>query len=202
MPFRTLGRTMISSSELASLTSDSQVLDGIDCFAIQAVYTDATPVHKTFVAANVTINPANTITITSHGFVTGLKVALTGTNLPTGLSATDYWVIKVDVNTIKLASSLVNSAAGTPVTITNAGTTADADLTPAALGSNVLKLQMGNDNTNWTDISSQTVTISAAGSVCWNNVTPGYRYVRALYTPSAGAVSIAVTINGVLMGAR
>ena len=201
MSFRSLGANLINNAELAATTSVSQILDGVDNFAIQAVYSDATPGAKSFVAANVT-PAADTITITSHGFVTGLKVALSGTNLPGGLSATNYWIIKVDANTIKLASSLVNSAAGTAVDITSAGTTADAALTPASISGNVLKLQMGNDNTNWTDISGDTVTISAAGSVCWNVVTPGYRYVNVLYTPSAGAVNLLVTINGVLMGAR
>jgi hypothetical protein len=65
--------------------------------------------------------------------VTGLKVALSGTNLPTGLSATNYWVIVIDADTISLASSLANAVAGTKVDITAAGTTADAALRPPLL---------------------------------------------------------------------
>jgi hypothetical protein len=135
--------------------------------SVQAVYTDATPVHQGFVAANVKTNvqsPASSIAITAHGFFTGLKVALTGTNLPTGLSATNYWVIVIDANTISLASSLANAVLGTKVAITAAGTTADADLAPAALGSVVIKLQASNDGVNFTDISGKTVTVAATGS--------------------------------------
>lgn len=164
--------------------------------SVQAVYTDATPAAKTFVAANVTVNPANTITITAHGFFTGLKVALSGTNLPTGLSATNYWVIYVDANTISLASSLANANLGTAVHITAQGTTADAALTPAVLGGVVVKLQMSNDGTNFTDISGDTVTISAAGSVLWDLGQVTYRTLRVLETPSAGALNLTLNFNG------
>lgn len=164
--------------------------------SVQAVYTDATPAAKTFVAANVTVNPTNTITITAHGFFTGLKVALSGTNLPTGLSATNYWVIYVDANTISLASSLANAVLGTAVHITGQGTTADAALTPTALGGVVVKLQMSNDGTNFTDISGDTVTISAAGSTLWDLGQVTYRTLRVLETPSAGAINLTLNFNG------
>src|ERR1700754_2492449 len=102
-----------------STTAQSAVLKltEADTVAYQLHYTDTTPGAQNFIAANVT-PAADTITITAHGFFTGLKVALTGTNLPGGLSATNYWVIVVDANTIKLASSLANANAGTPVDIT------------------------------------------------------------------------------------
>jgi hypothetical protein len=66
---------------------------------------------------------ADTITIASHGFTTGQRVfvASNGT-YPTGLAtATAYWVIVVDANTIKLASSLVNALTPTPIDITGLG---------------------------------------------------------------------------------
>ncbi len=165
--------------------------------SVQAVYTDATPGAKTFVAANVTVNPANTITITGHGFFTGLKVALTGTNLPTGLSATNYWVIVVDADTIQLASSLANAEAGTPVHITGQGTTADATLTPAAVSGVVVKLQASNDGVHFTDISGKTVTISAAGSVLWDLGMVTYRVLRVNEAASAGAINITLYFNAV-----
>jgi hypothetical protein len=57
-----------------------------------------------------------------HGFVTGDKVQLTSTGtLPAGLAlATDYYVIRVDANNFKLASSAALAAAGTAVDITAA----------------------------------------------------------------------------------
>jgi hypothetical protein len=167
--------------------------------SVQAVYTDATPVHKTFVAANVKTNvqsPASSITITAHGFSTGLKVALTGTNLPTGLTATNYWVIVIDANTISLASSLANAVAGTKVAITGAGTTADADLTPATL-SQAVKLQCSNDGDNFVDISGDTVTITSAGTSLWDLGFPCYRVLRVVTTATSGAMTLTLIFNAV-----
>lgn len=178
----------------ASTTAQSAVLKltEADSVAYQLHYTDATPAHKTFVAANVKTNvqsPASSITITSHGFFTGLKVALTGTNLPTGLSATDYWVIVIDENTISLASSLANASAGTKVAITAAGTTSDADLTPAAV-SQVYKLQQSNDGVTYFDVSGITVTISGSGDTLWLISAPPTLYHKVVGTPTAGALTI------------
>jgi hypothetical protein len=129
------------------------------------------------------------ITITSHGFSTGLKAALTTAGvLPTGLSATNYYMIKIDDDTIQLASSLANAEAGTKVNITGEGTGTHT-LTPSTSASNVFKLQKSNDNSNWTDISSMTVTIATTtGTSIFEIASPAYRYMRALYTPSAGQV--------------
>jgi hypothetical protein len=65
-----------------------------------------------------------TITRAAHGYYTGLKVQLSSTvTMPTGLvAATDYWVIVVDADHFKLASSLANALASTPVNITAVGT--------------------------------------------------------------------------------
>lgn len=166
--------------------------------AVQPVYTDVTPVHKTFVAADVTVL-ADTITITTHGFFTGLKVALAGTNLPTGLSATNYWVIVVDANTIKLATSLALALAGTAVDITAQGTTNDADLTPAVL-SQVVKLQMSIDGTNFEDISGKTVTVSSTGTKVWDLQFPCYKIIRVVVTPTTGAMTLVLNFNAINIG--
>lgn len=58
------------------------------------------------------------MTVTSHGWVTGDQVVAMGT-LPTGLvTSTTYYVIKVDANTLKLASTWANAMAGTSVDLT------------------------------------------------------------------------------------
>jgi len=61
-----------------------------------------------------------------HGFVTGLKVALSINSgaLPAGLSATDYWVINLGANTFKLATTYALAIAGTTAVFTDNGTTA------------------------------------------------------------------------------
>lgn len=63
------------------------------------------------------------INITSHGYVDLQKVQVSnsGGALPTGLSAsTDYWIIYVDADNFKLASSYANSVADSAVDITAA----------------------------------------------------------------------------------
>jgi hypothetical protein len=140
----------------------------------------------------------NTATIASHGFVTGMKFALTtGTTLPAGLSATNYYAVVIDANTIKFATSLANAVAASPtvVDITDYGVGTHT-ITPTALGSVVVKLQASNDGTNFTDITNMTVTIAAAGNQVWDLGSPGYRYVRILHTPSAGVINLSVVLNG------
>jgi len=78
------------------------------------------------------------ITVTSNSWLyTGQAVALTGASLPTGLSATTYYVIRVSATVIKLATSVANANAGTAVDITADGSgtcTLTQTLTSRALG--------------------------------------------------------------------
>lgn len=87
-------------------------------------YSSVTPnlkATKNFADGDVTVG-SDTINITAHGYETGDYVQLTTTGtLPTGLSpATDYWVIRVDADNIKLAASLADAESGTAVDITAA----------------------------------------------------------------------------------
>lgn len=66
------------------------------------------------------------LTAAAHGLTTGdgpVRGTNSGGALPAGLAlATDYWAIRVDDNTFKLATSLPNAIAGTAIDITTAGT--------------------------------------------------------------------------------
>lgn len=138
------------------------------------------------------------VTITTHGQQTGSKGQMTTSSaLPTGLStSTDYFIIKIDANTVQFASSLANAVAGTAIDLTNAGVGTQT-FTPTASTGNILKLQAGNDGVNYADISGDTVTIAtSSGSTVWDLGTPGYRYVNILYTPSAGQITLSVILNG------
>lgn len=75
----------------------------------------------TFVDGDVTVG-TETINIGSHPFYNLQRVQLTSSGtLPDGLSlATDYYIIYVDANNIKLASSKENAEVGTAVDITAA----------------------------------------------------------------------------------
>lgn len=65
----------------------------------------------------------NVITFANHGFYTGLKVRLTTLSaLPSPLAVdTDYWVIKVDDNKFKIASTFANAVGGTEIDLTSTG---------------------------------------------------------------------------------
>ena len=141
------------------------------------------------------------LSIPSHGFTTGLKGQLTTTGtLPAGLSlATDYFVIVVTSGTIKFATSLALANAGTAVDITDTGTGVHT-FTPTTLSSATLKLQGSNDGTNYDDLASQSVTISAAGNELFHVSNPAYEYLRILFTPSAGAVGLTVKVVGKRIG--
>lgn len=79
------------------------------------------PSSVDFVDGDVTVGD-DSIAESSHGYNTGDKGQLTTTGtLPAGLSlATDYYIIKVDNDNFKLASSLANAVAGSAVDITAA----------------------------------------------------------------------------------
>ena len=95
---------------------------------------------ESFAAAAVTV-ATDLITVQSNvdRWITGMKVRATTTGtLPTGLAlATDYFVIRVDAVSIKLASSLANAVAGTAIDITAQGSgthTLTHSLTARAIG--------------------------------------------------------------------
>ena len=83
---------------------------------------------KTVAAADVT-TADDTLTITGHGYATGLRVVYTaeGGTAATGLTdGTSYYVIKVDANTIKLAASEEHALADSPTAIGLTGAGNDA----------------------------------------------------------------------------
>jgi hypothetical protein len=88
---------------------------------------DGAAVSEAFAEGQVNITD-NTLTLTAHGAVTGygpVRFALTGdaSALPAPLAiSTDYWLIRIDANTVKVATSFANALAGTAIDITDVGT--------------------------------------------------------------------------------
>lgn len=85
-------------------------------------------------------------TAANHGLVTGWAVMVknSGGALPTGLSAaTVYWVIVLDTNTYKLATSRANALAGTALSISDNGTGTQTATTTASAGSGSTFLPAG-----------------------------------------------------------
>ena len=88
---------------------------------------------------NVVNHVADTITINNHRFLTGSRVTYTnggGGNITGLTTGTVYFVIKVDHNTIKLATTAVRAASGTAINITGTGTGASHTLSVAFDGVN------------------------------------------------------------------
>jgi len=68
----------------------------------------------------VTIATPGVVTLTAHGLVTGDQIYITTTGaLPTGLTAnTLYYVIYIDANTVRLATTRANALVPTPINTT------------------------------------------------------------------------------------
>lgn len=152
-------------------------------------------------AVNVT---DNTLTISSHGLITGVKFALSinSGSLPAGTSATNYFAIAVDSNTVKLATSYANAVAGTVVDITDQGT-ADKTitLTPTTAAA-TMKLQCSNDAGTWHDISGATQDLATSGTKLWDSsmtasMPKGVSYLRAVTTQTSGTGLFDIVVRGI-----
>lgn len=67
---------------------------------------------------------SDTLTYTAHGYVTGDIIKFPTVGTVTGITTLlSYFVIRVDANTIKVATSFANAAAGTSIDLGGATTT-------------------------------------------------------------------------------
>ncbi len=159
-----------------------------------------THVHGTAGIASAVNVTDNTITIATHGYPTGLKVALTinsGT-LPAGTTATNYYIIPATAGTVSLATSVANAIAGTAVDITDQGdATKTMTLTPAGLGTGTLKLQASNDGTNYDDLTSMTTAaLTAGGNKLLKLASTCHKWTRVVYTAGTGALTASYVVCG------
>lgn len=58
------------------------------------------------------------------------------------------------------------------------------------------KLQSSNDNSNWTDISGATATITADGADMINVSAAGYKWIRGVFTRTTGTADFVVNVSG------
>lgn len=192
-------RLKSNDSETVSFTSEtyssSVQIKSAASVGIFLNNTVAASTADTFVDADVTV-AADTIALPSHGWLTGRKVAATTSGvLPGGLSATDYFIIKVDANTVKLATNLANALAGTAVDITSAAGGGTHTLTPAALASASYQTQISPDEgTTWFDLASATANITSTGKMFEKHEFPPWSHVRIKFSASAGQVSTVINI--------
>lgn len=91
---------------------------------------------------------------TAHGLNTGdgpVRVSNSGGALPAGLAAaTDYWIVKVDADHFKFATSFANALAGTVIDLTTNGTGTQTLVHQAGTLSPILPLVVtGSAAANW-----------------------------------------------------
>ncbi len=148
----------------------------------------------------------DTITIASNGFGTSLQVlfsTLTASTPPAPLTnQTTYYTIKVDGNTIRLATSATNAQTNIYLNLTTQGTTNKTfRLTPLGItGTPAWKWQVSNDDTNWSDLGVTSVTLASpytSTTTYWDFGNTNTHYIRLKVTgPTAGAINIKVKPNG------
>jgi hypothetical protein len=200
--------TQTISNITGTTYGDPIPLNGAMTVAVQSAVDVNTPSNKTFAAAAVDIG-TDTITLTAHGYPTGLKVQISNPGtLPTGISpTTDYFVISLTANTFQLASTLADAIAtpAVPIDISAQGSGTNTVGVTALAGANV-KLQVTNDpntpdaSTIWSDVASATsITVDAnfyLSQTMSSTVPPTGNWTRIAYTLTAGSLS---TVNEVVV---
>ncbi len=166
---------------------------------------DITIANNPFYAKNVANGQASMVALPV--LYTSGTIAISGlTNQST------YYVVPMDVNTIRLSSTSANAQAGIAVTLLSSSTPTTAHtftLTPLAIaGTPSFKWQVSNDGSLWQDytttssgvaVSSVTVASYTAGGAAtsWDFGPFGYTYIRlAVISPTAGGLNLLVTMNG------
>jgi len=99
---------------------------------------------------NIVNHVADTITINNHRFLTGSRVTYTnggGGNITGLTTGTVYFTIKIDHNTIKLATNASNANSGTAINITGTGTGISHTLSVAFDGVNTKFVATHSDGT-------------------------------------------------------
>lgn len=121
------------------------------------------------------------IAIPDHGYETGegpFRITTDGGTIATGLAVdTDYWIIRVDDDTIQFAASLSDAEDGTPVDI-SAANTESYILGAAGHGSTP-----ASDGYGWAGTLVPTVD-SAAASDDYNSILIGEGFTAVVAAPS------------------
>lgn len=186
---RLIDRTEALAEITGTINSPTIDLEGSRNYSIQTEIAVGTPTTKVLASATDINITTDIFTSAAHGFTTGLKVQVsTSLTLPAPLVAvTDYFIIVVDTNTFKLATSLAFALVGTQIDITTTGT-GNQTVTPTALTAASVKLQKSNNSIVWIDDAAAT-SITASVNLIFEKVDPTYKYARLQYTLTAGVMA-------------
>lgn len=182
-------KTKVDAAPAAAALVDVAVTGGVGGQVVAAHTHLATGTNNSFTKHTET-NP-DRITIATHGLYTGSKVVTsTGGTLPNNLTATTHYVIKIDANTLQLATSLANALAGVCITLVDDGSGTHT-LTPSATVA-AIKIQWSVDDSTYEDVpsgyggESQDMTAATVNMWSINNVQPSY--YRAVITQTGGLI--------------
>lgn len=185
--------TITQAASMAQIALEANNI-GAQTVGAVIVPTDKTPSGKVFASTAVNTG-TSTVTITGHGFVTGLVGQLTTTGgLPSGLStSTNYYIIVVDANTVAFASSLSNANAGTKITLSTQGSGNDT-FTATSLSGATAVWQVSQDGSTWANWASPT-SLTAGTNIVMNPpvaMPPGYNQIRMTFALTAGQLQVQV----------
>lgn len=139
-----------------------------------------------------------TISIPSHGYSTGVKVnydVLGGTTLDNLVNNTDYWVIKVDDDTIALALTEEDAIDDVRIEIADADDAVGGgsfQLTPTTIDVDIV-VSASNDATEWVELESD--SLSATGALLYEYPTVSFRYLKVEVDPNDSEAGVEVTLH-------
>jgi hypothetical protein len=150
---------------------------------------------------------ANTITIASHGYGTG-QVAqfVTDGTLPDPLTVlTDYYLIRVNANTIQVAETLEDALDGVPIVLTDQGSSGaenEVDIEDLSGGTATLQKSLGGGPNSlpesewvWSD-EGNAVNVTQDGTLYFEKVDPTANFYRLKYAITTGSLTADVLVLG------
>lgn len=129
------------------------------------------------------------ITVAAHGFVEGLIVRVESDGTPPAplMFTTNYFVIVVDANTVKLAETLEDAFEGIPIDLSDEGSNgALNNLSPEGLEGSV-RLSKSNDGEHWIEVYSAG---AGTGIVMVEEEDVSYQYIKVEKALTAGSFTL------------
>jgi hypothetical protein len=166
----TVGTAVLTANKLTSIP----ISDGGFGYTSTGAITVAAPAAVTFDGATDVDDTTEEITLTAHPFATGDRVTYSdgiGTEIGGLTDGDDYFVIKVDANTIQLAATLADAIAGDEIDLTDGvgashtltGETATVALTLGDLGA-ITAITVTNPGSGYGSAPSVTVADPPTGA--------------------------------------
>lgn len=187
-------RNSSSSAARAYPESTTAINDSVvECASVVSTISTSTPAAGVYTVDT----GSNQITLTGHGYQTGLKVqvSVSGTLASPLVTATDYFVILYDGNTIGLATTQANAIAGAAIDLTTAGSGTQT-MTPVTFAGGSLNIEVSNDGTTWGVLASTAITANGVYTTKASDICA--RYVRFTHNFTSGLM--AYNYSGVIKG--